>query len=131
MKDLLLFRDDCGREWLLGIVLWLFILFFSGLLFFGVDYCFGQHFTELGTVNSKLYNPPYISYETTITNNSTINIPISHPPEFELKLKTKDGFHDFSVPESYWNDHIVGDTLSCVLAKGLITGNIYSSFIKY
>lgn len=66
-----------------------------------------------GIVIDKQYNAPRISYTNSNVNGSSINIPVTHPQSWSVKIKKDDKELWIDVSENEYNNLKIGDCYNC------------------
>ncbi len=69
--------------------------------------------TKTGVIIDKKYHASWVSYSTSYVNGSTINVPVTHPQSWSIKIQKGNKDLWIDVSESEYNNLSIGDCYNC------------------
>lgn len=97
---------------LIEILAILVILLIVGLVAYSIyeEASFGA---KTGIIVDKKYHASWVSYQSSYVNGSTINIPVTHPQSWSIKIQKDNKELWIDISESEYNNLNIGDCYNC------------------
>ena len=94
---------------LLAVLITLAIILIIGIALYQ-EINFEKH---TGIIVDKQYHASYVSYTSSYVNGSHINIPITHPQRWSIKLQKSEKTLWIDISEKEYNELKIGDCYNC------------------
>lgn len=97
---------------LIEILAILVILLIVGVIGYSIyeEVSFGA---KTGVIIDKKYHASWVGFQTSRVNNVTINIPVTHPQSWSIKIQKDNKELWIDVSESEYNSLNIGDCYNC------------------